>query len=179
MIQAIRKYGVLILVLGMVVAFAGVAGAAQPENYMAFRFGVATPAGDLEDFDAGPYVEVAFGHYFNPNFALEASIGGTLFSSPNDYDYEVYPFQVNAKGILPLDNAQLYAMFGLGFYHTYYEFVDNSNTLFGYDLGVGGLVKLSDTVSLGAELKYFAVEEADWGAEVEGTTFTANFQVSF
>jgi opacity protein-like surface antigen len=179
MIQAIRKYGILILVLGMVVAFAGVAGAAQPENYMAFRLGVATPTGDLEDFDAGPYVEVAFGHYFNPNFALEGSIGGTLFSSPNDYDYEVYPFQVNAKGILPLDNAQLYAMFGLGFYHTYYEFVDNSNTLFGYDLGVGGLVKLSDTVSLGAELKYFAVEEADWGAEVEGTTFTANFQVSF
>ncbi|MEK6698075.1 MAG: hypothetical protein AABZ10_03425 [Nitrospirota bacterium] len=40
-------------------------------------------------------------------------------------------------------------------------------------------MKLSDTVSLGAELKYFAVEEADWGAEAEGSTFTANFQVSF
>jgi hypothetical protein len=177
--QVFKRSSMLALMLGVVLAFTIAAEAAQPENYMAFRFGVATPAGDLEDFDAGPYVEVAFGHYFNPNFALEASIGGTLFSSPNDYDYEVYPFQVNAKGILPLDNAQLYAMFGIGAYHTYNEFVDDSNTLFGYDVGVGGLVKLSDTVSLGAEFKYFAVEEADWGAEAEGSTFTANFQVSF
>ncbi len=28
-------------------------------------------------------------------------------------------------------------------------------------------------------MKYFAVEEADWGAEAEGSTFTANFQVYF
>jgi len=180
MIQTSRKYGVLTIVLALAMGFSTtVASAKQPENYMGIRFGVATPAGDLEDFDSSASVEVAFGHYFNPNFALEGSIGGMIFSSPNNYDYEIYPFQINAKGILPLDNVQLYAMFGIGAYYTYNEFRDDYNTLFGYDFGIGGLLKLSDSLGLGAEWKYFAIEEADWGTEAEGSTFSVNLQLHF
>ena len=53
MIQTSRKYGVLTIVLALAMGFSTtVASAKQPENYMGIRFGVATPAGDLEDFDS-------------------------------------------------------------------------------------------------------------------------------
>lgn len=177
---SIAKVIVGVLVVFMVCIGVGIAPAAAKEgNYGAVKLGTFMPADDLEDYDTGPYLELVFGHRYNPNFALEGSVAATVVQSPGGYDYEIYPFTVNAKFIHPVDNLELYGMFGLGIYRVYSEFRDDSDEIFGWNIGFGALNKLNDNMGLGLELKYAFIDETGWGVEIEGLTIAANLQFNF
>ena len=75
-----RQKVITIVILSMVLAlFLPLSAIAQdkPDNYVVIKMGVYNPTGELDDddFDGKENAELMFGHYFNPNFALEGGIG--------------------------------------------------------------------------------------------------------
>jgi hypothetical protein len=48
----------------------------EKTNYFTIKGGIYSPeSDDLEGFDTGSALEIAFGHYFNRNFTLELGLG--------------------------------------------------------------------------------------------------------
>jgi len=143
-------------------------------NYFTIKGGIYSPeSDDLEDFDEGFAGEVALGHYFNPNFALELGLGyletdGRIRDSGlrADGDIEIYPLTLTAKGILPLgENAELYGLAGGGVYFTESELdisggpsLDDSDDPLGVHVGLGGNFNITENMSIGIEGKYFWAE---------------------
>ena len=68
-----RRIFLLSVLLGI---FATPATAASPLNYGTLKLGGYFPmTGDMDNFDSGFNGEIALGHYFSPNVALEISVG--------------------------------------------------------------------------------------------------------
>jgi opacity protein-like surface antigen len=152
------------LLLVLLVMFA-VPSFAAPPNYVALKLGGYFPQNsDMDDFDAGFNMELAFGHHFNPNVALEFSVG-YLETSGSDAgvnaDITSYPILLSIKAVAPLSGGELYALAGGGIYITNLDAsafgvtVSSDANPFGFHLGVGGNFDLSPNVFLGLEGKYF------------------------
>jgi outer membrane protein W len=168
------------LVLGLVVlcfalSFSLPAGAETVKaNYGVLKGGIYSPQNDqLTQFGTGFNGELAFGHYFNKNFAMEFGSGyfQTTRSSNNtpnaDLTFSVVPVTLALKGIIPVDKAvELYGIGGGGAYFLWTSTstsVNNqfnsstsisSQTLAGGFLGLGATFKITPTVFLGLEGKY-------------------------
>jgi len=138
---------------------------AAPPNYVALKLGGYFPQNsDLDNFDTGFNGEIALGHYFNPNVALEFSVG-YLESSGSDAgvsgDITSYPILLSIKGVAPVPGGELYVLAGGGIYITELEAsalgvnVSSDDNPFGFQLGVGGNFNLSPNVFLCIEAKYF------------------------
>lgn len=151
-------------------------------NYFTFKGGIYSPeSDDLEDFDTRFGGEIAFGHYFHPNFALELGIGyfeteGTL----NGFDpilgkwsekdeITAVPLTLTAKGVLPLRNVDLFAAAGIGVYFVQFESdiststfgafsFDDDDTVFGFNLGLGTNFYITQNVFFRIEGKYLWAE---------------------
>ena len=156
------KRTVLLSVLLMMIA---VPAFAAPPNYVALKLGGYFPQhSDMDNFDSGFNGEIAVGHYFNPNVALEFSVR-YLESSGSDAgingDITSYPILLSVKGVAPVAGGELYAIAGAGFYITNFDAsalgvnVSSDDTPLGFQLGVGGNFNLSPNVYLGLEAKYF------------------------
>jgi hypothetical protein len=158
-------------------------------NYGVLKGGIYSPQNsNLEQFGTGFNGELAFGHYFSRNFALEFGSGyfQTTRSSNNafntDLTFNVVPLTLAFKGIIPLDKAvELYGIGGGGAYFLWSSTsssVNNqsnsstsndSKTLAGGFLGLGINFKITPTVFLGLEGKYL------WTSNVTVTNYNNNY----
>ena len=74
---------------------------------------------------------------------------------------DVIPITLNLKGIYPIDKLDLYALGGIGLYHTKVKCTDDradessqSKNAFGFQLGVGADYNFLPNVFAGLEFKY-------------------------
>lgn len=146
-------------------------GSAAADNYFLLKGGIYSPqSDDLADFNTGFNGEVAFGHHFNPNIALEFGLGysqtdanaiidGTLIKA----DIRNVPLTLSLKGVYPVNQYELYGLFGIGVYFTEAEVsfpafgikADDDDTPLGVHLGAGFNYNLSNNMFIGLEAKYF------------------------
>jgi outer membrane protein W len=168
-------------------------------NYFAVKGGIYSPTGDLDDFnfDTAFNGEIAYGRYLNPNLALEigvgyfksdASISGVdpIFggSYTEEDEIKVIPIILSGKGIYPSGNFELYGEIGIGIYLADFEGVvthtvlgtvrlDDDDTVFGVNLGVGVNYNITEKVFIGVEGKYILTTDA----EFQGTALGVPFKV--
>ena len=167
-----------------------------PENYFALKVGVYSPFSDeLDNFDSGFTGEIAFGHYFHPNFALELGVGYFEIESDhrNDYNYYYYrgyhdedriwvvPITLSLKPAFQFPPFELYGLVGGGLYiidvetREYstrtgtFSFSDSAS-VFGAHVGGGLTWNVSPRVGVGLELKYIWAEKK-FEKTVNGTKF--------
>ena len=184
----LRPVAISVLSIALIFILPFAAFGQDSPNYFALKAGIFSPTGDLDDggFDTGFDGEIAYGHYFNPNFALEvglgyylsdASVSGfdpvLLGSFREEDDITVIPITVTGKGIYPSGNFELFAEVGVGIYFADFEGVLTSSTLgtirvddddfvFGGHLGVGASYNISKNVFLGVGAKYILTSEAEF-----------------
>lgn len=163
-------------------------------NYGVLKGGIYSPQNsNLDQFGTGFNGELAFGHYFSRNFALEFGSGyfQTNRSSNDNYGnatltFNVVPVTLALKGIIPLDKAvELYGIGGGGAYFLWSStsasvnnqfYYSNNNvdnkTLAGGFLGMGINFKITPTVFLGLEGKYL------WTSNVTVTNYNNTYSYS-
>jgi opacity protein-like surface antigen len=177
-------------------------------DYFVLKAGMYSPhSGDLEGFNAGFNGEIAFGHYFNRNFAAEAGVGyfntgasasasiSGIASASGNININVVPVVLTLKAIYPVQNMEMYALGGAGVYmarvdgsvnysvnpYTFSASGSSTSTTLGLHLGAGANFNISREIFLGIEGKYIWVK-ADWqGIEphLDGFIFTGNFGIRF
>lgn len=196
-----------IIVLGfvLVLSFPAHADSKNP-NYLVLKGGIYAPQNDkLDKFDTGFNGELAFGHYFNRNLAVEIASGFFetratqnarlgISSAQATLDINVVPLTVALKGIIPLDIWELYGIGGGGAYFLWTDSKVSTDsqsssssdkynqTLGGGFLGVGASVKVSPTVFLGLEGKYLwtsALTLKNIDTDVNLNGFIATFNLGF
>ena len=166
-------------------------------NYFALKGGVYSPTGDLDDsnYDSGFAGELAYGRYFNVNFAMEFSVGyfksdasvsgsnATLGTFSEQDEIKVIPVVVSAKGVYPTGNFELFGEFGVGAFFADFEgtlitsalgttVIDDSDTVFGVILGVGATYNITSNVFFGIEVKYLATGDVEIKGAVMGVPIT-------
>ncbi len=171
-----------------------------PSNYLSLKAGGYSPESDeLRHFDTGFNGEVAFGHYFHPNFALELGVG--YFETESEHSHHDYyssyyggsketkiwvvPITLSLKPALQFPPFELYALGGGGLYiinidtngylggtGPYYSFSDNAS-VFGAHLGGGLAWNITPSVAIGLEGKYIWAEK-----KFERTINNTNVQVN-
>jgi outer membrane protein W len=198
----------IVLLSALVLLVGASAFAEGPPIYAALKLGGFFPqnvdvngAGDL-DMDSAFYGELALGHYFNPNFAIELGVG---YTKPNksvsftdntgtysaDVDLTIIPVTLGVIGRLPMGNFEPYAMAGIGAYFTELETAvsvpglgisgSESETAFGWYLGLGGNFNITKEFYLGVEGKYSWLYPSFSGldVDVDGISVTANIGYRF
>ena len=175
-------------------------------NYVVLKGGIYSPqSGDLDGFNTGFNGEAAFGHYFDRNWAIEASAGNfetkgrkdlllSPDSSPTSVRFSVVPLTVGFKGLIPVDKFEFYAIGGAGAYFLATDVDDSDNfrrhrdsntdseTLFGGFLGLGATFNFTPRFFVGVEGKYLwttttTVINAD--VNLTGIQATANIGFRF
>lgn len=170
-------------------------------NYLALKLGAYLPqAEDVKDSDFASsfYGELAFGYYFDKNIAIElgvgytkpdssasASSGGT--TSSFNADLTIIPITLGLKGSLPMGAFEPFAEAGIGLYYCKLETTSSvsgvgsasaseTDSTFGYFLGLGTNFNVSPNVFLGLEGKYFWAKLSTPGGEldVDGINLTAS-----
>ncbi len=160
-------------------------------NYVALKLGAYFPQhNDMDNFDTGFNGELALGHHFNQNVALELSAG--YFKSEGDIpgvsgEVTSIPILLNIKLVAPVPGGELYLLAGGGAYITDFEVstlgitISGDDTVFGYQVGIGGNVNLSHNAFLGLEGKYFWAKPsfdvlgiASMDVHIDGIQATAN-----
>ncbi len=148
----------LFFVLAAIMCLSVVSANAQSKGDMAaganFNYGFAY--GDIDDFS-----NVGIGFKFQYNITdpirLEAS-----FNKFFKKDYlSMYDFMVNAHYLLPVGNLTVYPAVGLGVVGTKASVMGFSASAseFGFNLGAGAELPLTEKINLGAELKYLSAAE--------------------
>jgi len=194
-----------IVLLSALVLLVGASAFAEGlPNYAALKLGMYIPqATDVEDFDNAFYGELAFGHYFNKNFAIELGAGYTKSSASLtisdtvttltvDADLTIIPVTLGVKGLLPMGNFEPYAMAGIGAYFAEVEgsasltgvgsgSTSESDTAFGYYLGLGANFNITKEILLGIEWKYTWAKPNffDEDVKIDGSLVTANIGYRF
>lgn len=197
--------GIIVLCFVLGLSFPAQADSKNP-TYLVLKGGIYSPQNDkLDKFDTGFNGELAFGHYFNRNLALEIASGFFetratkdarfgISSAQATLDINVVPLTVALKGIIPLDIWELYGIGGGGAYFLWTDSKVSTDsrsssssdkynqTLGGGFLGVGASVKVSPTVFLGLEGKYLwtsalTVKNIDTDTNLNG--FIATFNLGF
>ena len=197
--------GIIVLCFVLGLSFPAHADSKNP-SYLVLKGGIYSPQNDkLDKFDTGFNGELAFGHYFNRNLALEIASGyfetratknasSEISSAQATLDINVVPLTIALKGIIPLDIWELYGIGGGGAYFLWTDSKVSTDsrsssssdkynqTLGGGFLGVGASVKVSPTVFLGLEGKYLwtsalTVKNIDTDTNLNG--FIATFNLGF
>lgn len=148
----------------------------EKRDYIIAKGGIYSPTGGLDDlnFGTGFNGEVAWGHYFSPNFALE--LGGGYFESD---DTRVVPLTATGKGIYPTGNWELFAEVGVGVYFAKFRGIlsdpalgtvniDEDDTVFGLTLGLGVNYNITEEFFLGIGGKYLLTTDAEFMGSATG-----------
>ena len=185
-----------IALLSVLLMMIAVPAFAAPPNYLALKLGGYFPQhSDMDSFDTGFNGEVAFGHYFNPNVALELSVGYLKSEGSEGVasgNITSYPILLSVKGVAPIAGGELYALAGGGVYITKFEAsalgvdISSDDNPLGFQLGVGGNFNLTPNVFLGIEAKYFWAKPsfdllgvASVDVHIDGIQATANIGYRF
>jgi opacity protein-like surface antigen len=174
-------------------------------NYVTLKAGVYSPqSNELNGFDEGFNGEIAFGHYFHRNVAIEIDIGyleteRTTGGVDQIKDtVKAVPALLTGKLIYPSDKLELFVELGIGAYFVEvtstkwtassgnYVSVDGEDTTFGVRLGLGLNYDITPSIFLGLEGKYFWAD-ADVGLafepgsslDLDGIVVTANIGFRF
>ncbi len=193
-----RARAILILTMTLVFLLPISATGQEKRDYIIVKGGVYSPTGGLDDlnFGAGFNGEVAWGHYFSPNFALE--VGAGYFESD---DMRVVPFLATGKALYPTGNWELFAEVGVGAYFVKFDgrlndpvvgviVFDDDDAVFGLSLGFGVNYNITEEFFLGIEGKYLLTSDAEFGGsatsgpasletELDGYIVTAVFGFRF
>ena len=156
----------------------------EKRDYIIGKGGVYSPTGGLDDlnFGEGFNGEVAWGHYFSTNFALE--VGAGYFESD---DIRVVPFLATGKAIYPTGNWELFAEVGVGAYFAKFDATlnnpvagvivfDDDDTVFGLSLGFGVNYNITEEFYLGLEGKYLLTSDAEFGGTATATGGLASLE---
>jgi len=197
--------GIIVLCFVLGLSFPAHADSKNP-SYLVLKGGIYSPQNDkLDKFDTGFNGELAFGHYFNRNLAVEIASGffetratknasAGISSAQATLDINVVPLTVALKGAIPMDNFELSGLGGGGAYFLWTDSKVSTDsrsssssdkynqTLGGGFLGIGASVKVSPTVFLGLEGKYLwtsalTVNNIDTNINLNG--FIATFNLGF
>jgi opacity protein-like surface antigen len=163
---------------------------AADNNYITLKPGIYSPqSNSIKEFGTGFNGEIGFGHRYNPNLAVEMGIGyfnteATLRSSDRisgirypfrEKDHlDVVPVTMSAKLVLPADKWEFFVMEGIGAYIVSEDTkisgtVNNwsgrasfkdTDTVFGFHLGLGFNYNITSKLFIGAEGKYLWAREA-------------------
>jgi outer membrane protein W len=186
-----RTFFVLVVILLFLLPLS--AFAQDRANYITAKAGGFFPTGDLDDMDLanGFFGELTIGHYYNPNVALELG-AGFLISDSDTFSAELdrvwaVPVTLTVKGIVPVNNFELFAGLGGGVYYTQADLNPSTgNTISDEDWLAGGHVLLgfnynvSQVVFFGIEGRYLFTSEAQYDdikANLTGFTLTGNIGV--
>ena len=163
-------------------------GDAASPYYVTPRIGVYMPQSDDMDavgFNAGFATDVQVGRRFTENFAAELGVG--WFSSSTDEEagaqlsLSTVPVTATAKAILPLGQAEVYGLGGIGAYFSTVKLetpsgnVSDDDTSLGLHLGVGAEYAVTSKLSVGLESRYMIAEVSE--ASMNG--FLLNGGVAF
>jgi len=144
----------------------------EKRDYITAKGGVYSPTGGIDDlnFDTGFNGEVAWGHYFSPNLAIE--VGAGYFETD---DIRVIPFLATGKAIYPTGNWELFAEVGVGAYFAKFKgnlndpalgtiYFNDDDTVFGLTLGFGVNYNITEEFFLGIGGKYLVTSDAEFGS---------------
>jgi len=171
-------------------------------DYAVLKLGAYLPqADDVDEFDNSFYGELGFGHYFNPNSALEFGVGYTKSSASAfvagvgsaNGDLTIIPITLGIKVLSSsMGNFEPFAMAGVGLYYTKAEAdvsltgvgsgsASENDSAFGGFLGLGANFNISPNTFLGLEGKYFLATPSFEGIDVDinGINITANIGSRF
>ena len=203
-----RGIGVIIIffcVMGL--SFTAHAESGVP-YYAVLKGGIYSPQNsNLDSFDTGFNGNFALGYYLNKNFAFELesgyfhssankSVNNQFLSGKGTLNINVVPLTLGFKGIIPIDNFELYGIGGGGAYFAWSDSsvaVNNQNrsssnnynqTLVGGFLGVGVNYNITPTVYVGLEGKYLwtsslTVDNIDTDTNLNGIIATFNLGFRF
>ena len=193
-----RARAIIVVTMTLVFLLPISARGQERRDYIIVKGGVYSPTGGLDDinFGSGFNGEVAWGHYFSPNFALEAGAG--YFESD---DVKVVPLMATGKAIYPTGNWELFAEVGVGAYFVKFDgrlnnpvagviVFDDDDAVFGLSLGFGVNYNITEEFFLGIEGKYLLTSDAEFGGsatsgpasletELDGYIVTAVFGFRF
>lgn len=167
---------------------------ATDSNYITLKPGIYSPqSSSLKHFDTGFNGEIAFGHRFNPNIAMETGIGyfntEATFGYPfrENIHYNVVPITLSGKLIWPADKWEFFGVGGLGAYIISMDtkvsgIVNNwsgraslkdTDTVFGAHLGLGCQYNITPKLFVGAEGKYLWARPANLRDHARGLAIDA------
>lgn len=144
---------------------------------------------DNFNFDVGFNGEIVLGHYFSQNIAAEIGIGyfrtrteatnsriafvssfGTI-SYKEEGDIKVYPVTLTTKFLFPIENFELFGLAGVGLYYTKVNYDlqtnlgnfsdDDKDTVFGFHIGAGSNLYVTNEIFVGVEGKYLFTNEGE------------------
>jgi opacity protein-like surface antigen len=177
--------------------------AGKRKDYLVLKGGVYSPqSDDLTGFDTGFNGEVAFGTYVTENLIGELGVGyfeskasdsitiAGFGSISSDAKVSAYPITLSAKYAYPLSIFEPYLSVGLGLYICKIDlsstvtgvgsFSDSdSDTTFGFNVGLGGNLYITKDVFVGVEGKYIWVEPSFSGVDIRFDGFTATLNVGY
>ena len=172
----LRASVISILSIALILLLPFFATGQERRDYIIAKGGVYSPTGGLDDlnFGAGFNGEVAWGHYFSPNLALEAGAG--YFESD---DVNVVPLIATGKAIYPTGNWELFAEVGAGAYFAKFKGtfnypalgnieINDDDVVFGLNLGFGVNYNITEEFFLGIEGKYLLTTDAEFGGSATG-----------
>ena len=163
---------------------------AADNNYLTLKPGIYSPqSSGLNQFDTGFNGEFAFGHLFNPNFAVEMGVGyfnteansrdsdqisGIKYPFREKDHFDVVPITLTAKLIRPAGKWEFFGLGGAGAYIVSEDItvrgtVNNwsgrasfkdTDVVFGFHLGLGFQYNITAKWFVGAEGKYLWARQA-------------------
>jgi outer membrane protein W len=172
----LRTLAISMLSVALVFLLSFSATGQERRDYIIAKGGIYSPTGGLDDlnFGTGFNGEVAWGHYFSPNLALE--VGAGFFRSD---DVRVVPLTATGKAIYPTGNWELFAGLGVGAYFTKFKgtfsypalgniSINDNDSVFGLNLGFGVNYNISEEFFLGIEGKYLLTTDAKFEGSATG-----------
>lgn len=181
-----NKISIILASLFLCFVITGNSFAQEKSNYLTFKGGTFVPTDDLKDyeFDNGFNTEVAYGHKFTPNAAIEAGLG--LYAAQADFQaggireedtIVVLPITASIKGIIPAGIVEIYGGGGAGIYFATLrsevtiagntETLTDSDAVLGFHVMAGVNFNIGPKFFVGAEGRRIWTDEA----EFEGTLF--------
>jgi outer membrane protein W len=185
----------LLLLLGSVAVLVPQAsGEGRLGNYLALKAGIYSPSESFNfknvavettfdaDTETGFNGEIAIGHFFLPTLALELGVGyfkgkGSVAAESataprHQVDFDVIPFIVSAKALVPAGPVDPYGEIGIGAYFTQFDVTNNLNsfngtTTFGLHAGAGLNVNITQSAFIGVEGRYVWAEPSFGDEEIK------------
>jgi outer membrane protein W len=175
-------------------------------NYFVTKLGAYFPQEKWDVLDVGVFEysldtgfngELAYGHYFNRNWALELGIGyfqtsgdDTSFGAKSKSSIDVMPLTLGIKGIIPADKFEIYGIGGIGAYFVWADeklngiSFSDEDILFGGFLGAGVNYNITPTAFLGIEGKYLwtdktSLSDSLWRQKHKLDGWLATFNIGF
>ena len=182
------KRVVIVLAVGLLFVLPSAAWGDDAKNYITTGFGFYFYSGDISnetELDEAVILELAYGRFFHPNFALEASVGYIHDDHSGD-ELQGWPFNLTAIGVYPVETVRLLGGGGIGVYPMNFDGeIDNKNihgedTVFGGHVLMGLHWYLRPSGFIGLEGKYRLLKRAKFEDEkVELDGFTTILKLGF